>query len=106
MADPTEIIKHAVEQNPLKMQDSFNDLILDKIRDAVEIKKAELAQQFLGFDNSSDDQEINDQPEDEQELEIDDEDLTDEDLDALLDEIDDQAQLDDTDLEEIEDEDA
>lgn len=83
MADPSDIIKQAIGNNPVQMQDSFADLMLNKIRDAIELKKAEVAQQFLGFDNIENDQsDQQDDPEDSEEME--------DEIDELDDDVDDQ----------------
>lgn len=50
----TDLISNAVEQKATDFGDAFNSLILDKIHDAVENKKIEIAQQMYGYepDNS------------------------------------------------------
>lgn len=50
----TDLISAAVEQKATDFNDVFNSLVLDRIHDAVENKKIEIAQQMYGYepDNS------------------------------------------------------
>lgn len=47
-ASPFDIIKHAVEDNPTEMQDSFADLMLGKIRDIVDSRREQIAASMIG----------------------------------------------------------
>lgn len=57
--DVSDLIVSAIEQKPLDFENAFNDLVVDKIRDAVEQKKIDIAQQMYGYD-----------PEEEEELDV------------------------------------
>lgn len=86
MADKEDIITQTLDKDVVGMQNTFADLMLDKIRDAVAERKAQVAQEFMGV--NPDDEEVDG---DEEEFEDDesDEDLeeleTDEDIDDLMD---------------------
>lgn len=54
MADISDILKGVVEQKPLDIQTAVSDLMLDKIRDVVADRKAELANHFLNVDTPED----------------------------------------------------
>lgn len=56
----TDLVFSALEQKPMDFEAAFNDLVVDRIRDAVEQKKIDIAQQMYGY-----------QPEYEQETEED-----------------------------------
>lgn len=62
MADTSEIISNIVDKNSATLQDTFGQMMLDKIRDVVDDRKMEIAQSFLGA--------------------VEDDDLEDDDLDA------------------------
>jgi hypothetical protein len=88
MADKEDIITQTLDKDVVGMQNTFADLMLDKIRDAVAERKAQVAQEFMGV--NPDDEEIDDEDldgdEEDFEDEESDEDLeTDEDLDDLMD---------------------
>lgn len=57
--DISDLIVSAIEQKPLDFENAFNDLVVDKIRDAVEQKKIDIAQQMYGYE-----------PEEEEELDV------------------------------------
>lgn len=42
-----DMVINAVDQKPLEFRNAFNDVMLDKIRDAVALKKIEVAQRFF-----------------------------------------------------------
>lgn len=48
--DLTDLVVSAIEQRPLDFETAFNDLIIDKIRGAVEQKKIDIAQQMYGYE--------------------------------------------------------
>jgi len=91
--NPSDIIQAAIDENPLDVQNTVSDLMLNKIRDAVDLKKIEMAQQFFdavpedGWDNEddedddSDDEEFDDEDvdydEDDEEFEDDEEEFDD-----------------------------
>lgn len=87
MADKEDIITQTLDKDVVGMQNTFADLMLDKIRDAVAERKAQVAQEFMGVD--SDDEEVDGDEEEDFEDDVSDEDLedleTDEDLDDLMD---------------------
>jgi hypothetical protein len=45
----TDLVAAAVEQKATDFNDAFNSLVLDRIHDAVENKKIEIAQQMYGY---------------------------------------------------------
>lgn len=47
--DIQDLVVAAVEQKPSNFEAAFNDILLDRIRDAVENKKLEVAQQLYGY---------------------------------------------------------
>lgn len=87
MADKEDIITQTLDKDVVGMQNTFADLMLDKIRDAVAERKAQVAQEFMGVD--SDDEELDGDEEEDFEDDESDEDLeeleTDEDIDDLMD---------------------
>ena len=48
--DISDLIVSAIEQKPNDFESAFNDLIVDRIRSAVEDKKIEIAQQMYGYE--------------------------------------------------------
>jgi hypothetical protein len=46
----TDLVSAAVEQKATYFGDAFNSLVLDRIHDAVENKKIEIAQQLYGYE--------------------------------------------------------
>lgn len=69
--NPSDIIQAAIDENPLDVQNTVSDLMLNKIRDAVDLKKIEMAQQFFdavpedGWDNEDDEESYDDSDEEE-----------------------------------------
>lgn len=57
--DLTDLVVSAIEQKPLDFETAFNDIIVDRIRDAVEAKKVEVAKQMYGYEPEAE-QETND----------------------------------------------
>ena len=55
--DLTDLVVSAIEQKPLDFETAFNDIIVDRIRDAVEAKKVEVAKQMYGYEAEPDDAE-------------------------------------------------
>jgi hypothetical protein len=49
----TDLVVSAIEQKPLDFEAAFNDLIVDRIRGAVEQKKIDIAQQMYGYEPES-----------------------------------------------------
>jgi hypothetical protein len=45
-----DLISAAYEQRPTDFEAAFNDLIVDRLRDAVEAKKIEVAQQMYNYE--------------------------------------------------------
>lgn len=45
-----DLVSAAVEQKPLDFEAAFNDLVVDRIRTAIENKKVEVAQQMYGYE--------------------------------------------------------
>lgn len=48
--DLSDLVVSAIEQKPLDFETAFNDIIVDRIRDAVENKKVEIAQQMYNYE--------------------------------------------------------
>ena len=46
-----DLIVATAEQKPVEFEAAFNDIIVDRIRDAVEHKKVEIAQQLYNYEN-------------------------------------------------------
>ena len=57
-----DLINYALEDNPTKMGDVFNNLVMQKVADAVSVKKQELAQSM--FADGEADEETLDQEDD------------------------------------------
>lgn len=53
--DISDLIAATIEEKPIDFETAFNDMLIDKIRDAVEVKRIEVAQSM--FNNSTVDQE-------------------------------------------------
>lgn len=47
--DVTDLIVSAIEQKPFDFENTFDNLIVDKIHSAIEAKKVEVAQQMYGY---------------------------------------------------------
>jgi predicted nucleic acid-binding Zn-ribbon protein len=45
----SDLVFSALEQKPSDFEAVFNDLVVDRIRDAVEQKKIDIAQQMYGY---------------------------------------------------------
>ena len=106
MADKEDIITQTLDKDVVGMQNTFAELMLDKIRDAVAERKAQVAQEFMGVNpDDTDDEEYEDETEDDEDFE--DEELedteTDEDIEELMD---DEIDFEDEDLEGDSDENA
>lgn len=48
--DISDLIVSAIDQKPNDFEAAFNDLIIDRIRSAVEDKKIAIAQQMYGYE--------------------------------------------------------
>lgn len=48
--DLSDLVVSAIEQKPLDFETAFNDIMVDRIRTAVENKKVEIAQQMYNYD--------------------------------------------------------
>ena len=62
--DLTDLVVSAIEQKPLDFETAFNDLIVDRIRGAVEDRKIAIAKQMYGYES----EEENDVAETEEDL--------------------------------------
>ena len=79
MSTIEDIINAAKEESPSNFQTAFNDLLLNKIADAVQARKQEIAQNFFNQEEDSAEQEQSEeQPEDAEQQE----DATDENTEA------------------------
>lgn len=47
--DLSDLVVSAIEQKPLDFETAFNDIIIDRIRGAVEDKKIAIAQQMYNY---------------------------------------------------------
>lgn len=52
--DLTDLVVSAYEQKPLEFETAFNDLIVDRIRGAVEQKKIDVAKQMYNYEPEDD----------------------------------------------------
>jgi hypothetical protein len=50
--DLTDLVVSAIEQKPLDFEAAFNDLIVDRIRGAVEDRKIAIAKQMYGYEEA------------------------------------------------------
>ena len=57
MADINDLLNFAVLQKPNEFNNNFNDIILNKISDAIQNKKIEVAQSMFNEPNSTDNEE-------------------------------------------------
>ena len=57
----SDLVRHAYEGQPAKMQDVFNELMAGRIYDSIQQKKVKVAQRFFNKDT----EEFNSQEEDE-----------------------------------------
>jgi len=57
MVDTVNLIQHAVNDSPTQMQDDLNTLMLDKIKDIIDQKRVEVAQNFFNYDEPEDNEE-------------------------------------------------
>lgn len=48
--DLTDLVVSAIEQKPLDFGTAFNNIFVNKLRDAVEQKKIDIAQQMYGYE--------------------------------------------------------
>ena len=62
--DLTDLVVSAIEQKPLDFETAFNDIIVDRIRGAIEDKKITIAKQMYGYES----EEENDVAETEEDL--------------------------------------
>lgn len=88
MAETKDIIKAALDQDAVEVQKTVADLMLDKIRDAVEDRKAELAQQYFNAAYP----ELNDEEDVDVDLDDDELDEFDDDSEEDLEEFDDETE--------------
>lgn len=51
-----DLVVAALDQKPMDFEAAFDDLIVDRIRTAVENKKIEIAQQMYDYDSENDDE--------------------------------------------------
>lgn len=51
--DIEDLISNSVNQKPLEFADAFNNLILDKLHNAIENKKMEVASQLYNYQRNS-----------------------------------------------------
>ena len=68
--DVSNLVVSAIEQKPLDFEVAFNDLIVDRIRTAVEDKKIEIAKQMYNYDPDESEEEVDDAETEENEEEI------------------------------------
>jgi hypothetical protein len=68
--DVTNLVVSAIEQKPLDFEAAFNDLIVDRIRTAVEDKKIEIAKQMYNYEPGESEEELDNAETEENEEEI------------------------------------
>lgn len=61
----SDLVKLAYEDQPAKMQDVFNELMMSRVQDSIDQRKYEIAQRF--FDSTQDDEYEEDYEEQEEE---------------------------------------
>lgn len=93
MPTTTDLLGLAIDKNPVDFADQFNQIMMAKAADAVEVKRIELAQSIYGDEASDEDFDADDNADDT------DDDFADDDMDLDLDDLD--LDLDDLDLEGI-----
>lgn len=73
------LIGHAIDKNPVEFADAFKDIIMQKAAEAIDAKRVELAQSVYGSeaDNSSEDQTVPTDNDDDLDIDLDDLDLED-----------------------------
>lgn len=79
MTSPSDLVRFSLEEKPHDLQNAFADLMLDKIRAEIEIKKAEVATEFFNQANDPEDVEDVEDVEDDDYEDSDDVDADDED---------------------------
>ena len=57
--DVSDLVIAAVEQKPLDFENTFNDLIVDRIANAINDKKIAIAQQMYGYTAEEPEQDLN-----------------------------------------------
>jgi hypothetical protein len=62
--DVSDLVKHAYEGQPSKMQDVFNELMMGRIYDSIQQKKVEVAQSFFAQPTDNTDSDHEEQEED------------------------------------------
>ena len=60
-----DLVISALDQKPLDFETAFNDLVVDRIRSAIENKKIEVAQQMYGYEPSDDIEDVDFENDDE-----------------------------------------
>lgn len=68
--DLSDLVVSAIEQKPLDFEVAFNDLIVDRIRSAIEDKKIDIARQMYGYEEPEEDVEEYDDAETEEDSNI------------------------------------
>lgn len=66
MADVSDVITNIIDKDSVNLQDNFGQMMLDKIRDVVADRQAEVAQSFLG---AITDDEPDSEPDEDEDLE-------------------------------------
>lgn len=65
----TDLVISAIEQRPLDFETKFNDIFIDRIRDAVEEQKVKIAQQMYGYEQPEPEEYDDAEPEEDSNIE-------------------------------------
>jgi hypothetical protein len=68
-----DLIGYAVNQNPVEFQQTFNDIVTDRLAQAVDDRKQEIAQAMFADEPVADAQGEDEQPADAEETDVNDE---------------------------------
>lgn len=63
-----DAVNFAADGNGVEFKKAVNDLLMDRVRDAVELKKSEVAANFLSVEDEAEDQNVEGDDYDDQEV--------------------------------------
>lgn len=106
MAELKDLVQFALDKQPSKFKDAFNDLVSQRVVNTVDELKSEISANMFGESPEDDDEDLADDEDSFDDEDLDDivDDLDDEDLDGLI-EFDDEDMLDDDEDVDFDDED-
>lgn len=67
MNDVEDLVTNAIEQKPLDFSNAFQDILLNKIQDAVDNKKIEIADKIFNDEEPDENEEVEDEEQEEPE---------------------------------------